>query len=263
MARQASKKPPATRSRGAGNGGKAATAPTPAKAAVLAPDVPGAGSVPHVLRRYGPVYGAFAAGIVVAGAAFVLLHELWIALGAIAFFLTYLAAILSRLPRLNPQYLRVHADQSDTPGYVILLVALATLVAASASLFMLLNSGGKVDPLHMAVGVGALVLGWLGIHAMLAFHYAYEFYGTDMASPVGADGKRPHVGGLLFPGSELPDALSFLYFSFVVAMTAQVSDVNVTSNAMRRLVLFHGILAFFFNTVILAVAVNIVVSLGH
>ena len=61
----------------------------------------------------------------------------------------------------------------------------------------------------------------------------------------------------------MPDALSFLYFSFVVAMTAQVSDVTVTSNAMRRLVLLHGIVSFFFNTVIIAVAVNIVVSLSH
>jgi uncharacterized membrane protein len=108
-----------------------------------------------------------------------------------------------------------------------------------------------------------VVLGWLTLHSMLAFHYAYEYYGTDEASPAGKDGKKAHVGGLDFPGKEMPDGLSFLYFSFVVAMTAQVSDVTVTSNTMRRLVLFHGILSFFFNTVILAIAVNVVVSLGH
>jgi uncharacterized membrane protein len=98
---------------------------------------------------------------------------------------------------------------------------------------------------------------------MLAFHYAYEYYGTDATSPKEADGRRRHVGGLDFPGKEAPDALSFLYFSFVIGMTAQVSDVEVTSNAMRKLVLLHGILAFFFNTVILAAAVNVVVALGH
>ena len=80
------------------------------------------------------------------------------------------------------------------------------------------------------------------------------------------DGKRKGrkiAAGLDFPGGEEPNGAAFAYFAYVVGMTAQTSDTAVTSNAMRRLVLFHGILAFFFNTVILAVAVNIVVSAGH
>jgi uncharacterized membrane protein len=265
MARQSRAKAPAT---GARSPSRDHAPPSPQSAVEAAADslridVPARGSLPHTMRRYSSVYGAFVAGLIVSAIAFVFVHEAWIPLGAGAFFLAYLAAILSGLPRLNPHYLRRHADQSDTPGYIILIVALATVVAACGSLFTLLNSKGSVDHTQMVLGIASLILGWLGIHAMLAFHYAYEFYQTDAASPVGKDGKRPHIGGLDFPGSELPDALSFLYFSFVVAMTAQVSDVTVTSNAMRRLVLLHGILAFFFNTVILAIAVNVVVSLGH
>jgi len=215
------------------------------------------------IRRYTTVYTSALVGLVVAVLALVFIRGLWTELGSIAFFGTYLISIIARLPRLTTARLRVHAGESDTPGYVIIVVALCTLIATSGSLIVLINSGHHPDPLRLGFGVAALVAAWLGMHSMLAFHYAYEYYDSDEASPVGADGHRPRIGGLDFPGKEAPDALSFLYFSFVIAMTAQVSDVTVTSNSMRRLVLLHGILAFFFNTVILAIAVNIVVSLAN
>jgi len=70
-------------------------------------------------------------------------------------------------------------------------------------------------------------------------------------------------GGVAFPGKGLPDHWDFLYFSLVIGMTCQVSDVQVTSRSMRRMVLIHGVLSFFFKTFILALAVNFVVgSLG-
>lgn len=215
------------------------------------------------LHRYGAVYSSVILGILVTAAAFFLRPGITLPAGAIAFFATYLVATLSRLHRLNPVYLRGHADESDIPGYVILLVVIATIIASSVSFFVVVNSGAHVDRVQLVLGVLALLFGWLAMHAMLAFHYAYEYYGTDETSEPDASGHRSHVGGLDFPGKQMPDALSFLYFSFVVAMTAQVSDVTVTSNAMRRLVLLHGIVSFFFNTVIIAVAVNIVVSLSH
>lgn len=213
--------------------------------------------------RYGAVYAAVAVGILVGGLAFWLARDLALQLAAIAFFLTYLVAMLFRLPAMKPAHLRLHADESNIPGYLIVLLALVMLGAASISLFLVLNGGGSPDHLRLMLGIAALALGWLGVNSMLAFHYAYEYYGTDESSPKGKDGRRSHVGGLDFPGKDLPDALSFLYFSFVIAMTAQVSDVQVTSNAMRRLVLLHGILSYFVTTVVLAVAVNVVVSLGH
>lgn len=215
------------------------------------------------LHRYAPVYSAVVLGILATAVALFLRPAITLEAGAIVFFLTYLVITVGHLPRLTPLYLRSHADDSDTPGYVILLVVIATLIASSVSFFVVVNSGPRLDRGQLVLGTLSLVLGWLTMHAMLAFHYAYEYYGTDESSPPDADGRKRHVGGLDFPGKEMPDALSFLYFSFVVAMTAQVSDVTVTSNVMRRLVLLHGIVSFFFNTVIIAVAVNIVVSLGH
>lgn len=249
----------------AGAGGRRRTAKAiPADGAEPRPQKPADSVVelPRALRRYTPLYGAFVVGAVAALLAAALHSDLWIEAGAIGFFAVYLIVTLGRLGQLTPKHLRAHADESDTPGYVILVLAVVIVIAALTSLFLLLNAGAP-DRLQVTLGVVALVLSWLGLHAMLAFHYAYEYYDTDMTSPPDKDGRRRHVGGLTFPGSELPDALSFLYFSFVVAMTAQVSDVMVTSNAMRRLVLLHGILAFFFNTVILAIAVNVVVSFGH
>jgi uncharacterized membrane protein len=217
---------------------------------------------PHLLR-YQSVYEALGIGVVATLASLFFARGLSVEIGAVAFFLSYVATVVMRLPKLTAAHLRAKADESEVPGYIILLVALGTLVTSATSLIVLLNSGGAGDKLHIAMGILSVVLGWLCLHTMLAFHYAYDYYDSDQDSPPGKDGKRPHVGGLDFPGREQPDALSFLYFSFVVAMTAQVSDVTVTSNRMRRLVLLHGILAFFFNTVILAIAVNVVVALAH
>jgi uncharacterized membrane protein len=80
---------------------------------------------------------------------------------------------------------------------------------------------------------------------MFAMHYAHEFYRA----------KKPT--GLLFPGDAPPDYLDFLYYAFVVGMTCQVSDVQVAERELRRLTIVHGVLSFFFNTVILALAINI------
>jgi uncharacterized membrane protein len=87
---------------------------------------------------------------------------------------------------------------------------------------------------------------------MFALHYLHEFYGQ------GADER---LGGLVFPGSEDPDYWDFLYYSLVVAMTAQVSDVQITSKTIRRLTTLHGAISLFFNATVLALTVNIVSSL--
>ncbi len=120
----------------------------------------------------------------------------------------------------------------------------------------------EADVLDIVLGTLSVVLGWLAVHTVWAMHYAFEYYDVPEAS--GSKGKGgPVVGGLGFPGNDEPDGSAFLYFSYVVGMTAQTSDTNVTSNAMRRIVVLHSVFSFFFNTVIVAAAVNIVVSLGN
>ena len=90
---------------------------------------------------------------------------------------------------------------------------------------------------------------------MFALYYAHEFHSEARA------GAKGQGGGLDFPDDSTPDYLDFLYFSFVVGTTAQTSDVEVTSRAMRRVVMLHGILSFFFNTAVIALAVNIAAQL--
>jgi uncharacterized membrane protein len=114
------------------------------------------------------------------------------------------------------------------------------------------------------LSVVSVVLGWFAVHTMWAQHYAFEYY----QAPPEEQGKgKKRSGktqaGLEFPGGEDPSGVAFFYFAYVVGMTAQTSDTNVTSNGMRRLVLLHGVFSFFFNTVIVAAAVNIAVALAH
>src|SRR6185437_14075902 len=99
-----------------------------------------------------------------------------------------------------------------------------------------------------------LFASWLMTQVSFALRYAHEYYTT---SP----GRSEIDGGLLFPDEPRPDYLDFLYFSLVLGMTFQVSDVQITSHKFRRLAAVHGLLSFMFNTVIIALTVNIAASL--
>jgi uncharacterized membrane protein len=106
--------------------------------------------------------------------------------------------------------------------------------------------------LHLGLSIATIVSSWLLVHTIFAQHYAHSYYREDRTL------DECKADGLDFPGEIEPDYWDFLYFSFVIGMTSQVSDVNVTSRQIRRLSLIHGILSFFFNTTILAMAINIV-----
>jgi uncharacterized membrane protein len=90
------------------------------------------------------------------------------------------------------------------------------------------------------------------MHSIFSFHYAHEYYGERR------DGA---IGGLNFPDDKAPDYLDFLYFSLVIGMTSQVSDVAISSKAIRRMAAIHGVLSFFFNLTVLALTVNMVSNL--
>ncbi|MGH7155284.1 MAG: DUF1345 domain-containing protein [Acetobacteraceae bacterium] len=108
--------------------------------------------------------------------------------------------------------------------------------------------------LHIALVAVTLLASWLMTHTTFAFRYAHEFYSKDAGGP---DFDR----GLEFPEEKNPDYLDFLYFALVLGMTFQVSDVQITSRKFRRLASAHGLLSFLFNTVILALTVNIAAGL--
>lgn len=214
------------------------------------------------LRHHRRFYLAALAGLVVWLAAGGLRNPLPILIGGDAFFCIYLALMARLAVRITPDGLRARASETDEGIILIMLLALAAIVFSLAAIFILLNGAAKPDLVELGLGIASVPLGWLMLHTVAAFHYAYRFYygaaGQGEDDPV----EAADAGSLQFPKTDEPGAWDFLYFSFVIGMTAQVSDVAVLSTGMRRATMLHGIVSFFYNTVLLALAVNAAVTLA-
>lgn len=185
-------------------------------------------------------------------------------IGANAFFLTYIAVVLWQMPLLSADYLSRHARATDQPVAIIFLVTLVVVGVATVSLFQLINGKEDASAAALTFALASVPLGWFTLHAMAALHYAHIYWMDDeKAGTDGSGEKKSPVGGLDFPGTRRPRGWDFLYFATVVGMTAQTADTAITTTQMRRIALMHSIVSFFFNTVIVAAAVNLAVSLGH
>lgn len=101
---------------------------------------------------------------------------------------------------------------------------------------------------ELILATATIALSWTMIYVVFALHYAHEYY------------RSAKGGGLNFPDDDKPDYWDFIYFSFVIGMTAQVSDVGITDKTIRRTATAHGVVSFFFNTALLALMVNIAAS---
>ena len=153
----------------------------------------------------------------------------------------------------TPETVRRRARHEDERGWVVFAIIVTAAAVSLGSLGLLLRKdAGPPDTasLRLTVALLSVVASWLLTHTTFAFRYAHHYYGD----PEGPETERR---GLTFPGRAAPDYWDFFYYSFVVCMTCQVSDVQVTSRSMRLLTLGHGILSFFFNAGVLALAVNI------
>ena len=144
-----------------------------------------------------------------------------------------------------------------------MLIFLFVIVAAFASLFAVgfLLGGAKSETGarltgKLLLGATTVLSSWALIHTLFAMRYAHLYYTIEEDETVESDGN-----GLEFPGEGMPDYLDFAYFSFIIGMTCQVSDVQITERSIRRMALLHGVLAFVYNTVILALSINIVSGL--
>jgi uncharacterized membrane protein len=162
----------------------------------------------------------------------------------------YIALIYLIMAQGSIAKIRRRAAINDEGATALLVLTAGAALASLAS--VLAELGHSPSPYQISLGIATILLSWIFMHTMFALHYAHEFYGQ------GADDR---MGGLVFPGNEDPDYWDFLYYSMVVAMTAQVSDVQITSKTIRRLTTLHGAISFFFNATVLALAVNIVSSL--
>ncbi|HCL67489.1 MAG TPA: DUF1345 domain-containing protein [Rhizobium sp.] len=212
-----------------------------------------------IAHRHGPFLAALAGALLSGGMAVFLTPAFSAEIAAVTFFIIYLCLICLRLPELTADYLKRHAESADEPAPVIIAVTVLAVTVSVIALFLALNRQGGTGAVELVLAFASVVLGWLTIHTMAAIHYAHLYWrpeATELAE------RKRHKGGLDFPETPAPCGYDFLYFSFVIGMTAQTSDTAVTTTAMRRLNLLHSVISYFFNTVLVAAAVNAAVSLA-
>ena len=164
--------------------------------------------------------------------------------------LIYLAAAAVVMTRCaSVSEMQSNAAAQDEGGFAILVLSIAAAVASLGAIFAELSTIERTSPsygLYIALAIGTVVLSWAFTHTIFALHYAHAFYGGHLRK-----------SGLRFPGDGQPDYWDFVYFAFVIGMTFQVSDVAITHKSIRRMVVAHGALSFFFTAAIISVTVNI------
>lgn len=158
----------------------------------------------------------------------------------------------------HPKEIRKIAKLQDSSRTLIFLfVIVASLISLGAILFLLKGTKGQAGADvtgHILLAMASVIVSWWLVHTLFTMRYAHLYYNA-------IDGETTPVGGLQFPDETEPDYLDFVYFSFVIGMTFQVSDVEVSERPIRRLVLMHGLISFAFNTAIVALSINVVSSL--
>ncbi|GLQ94276.1 DUF1345 domain-containing protein [Dyella acidisoli] len=166
--------------------------------------------------------------------------------------LLFLSLLARMFTRANAAHMARQARCQDTGRRTTLWVAVTVSVVVMAALFTEMHAAKSGGLQAMGMAAASIVLSWLFMNTMYALHYAHGYYG---------DFGKQHEG-LQFPGSQQPDYWDFVYFAFVIGMCFQVSDVQITSHTLRRTVLFHSVVAFFFNVFIIAISVNIAAGLA-
>jgi uncharacterized membrane protein len=204
------------------------------------------------LRHHGRCYAAAVLGAAVYAAMNLAHVSVAAAAAGDTFFAVYLAASAWLLHNSTKADVKSRAEMEDEGIMIVIVIALAAVTFNVAGIFVVLNQEHRPDLLSLMVVLAAAALGWCMLHTISAFHYANLYYF--------ASAKETSEQPLEFPGTEEPDLWDFFYFSFVIGMTAQVSDVQVRTTAMRRAVTGHSVVSFFFNTVLIAMAVNAAVA---
>jgi uncharacterized membrane protein len=178
-------------------------------------------------------------------------------LGWDAFCLVFLAAVGWMVAGEGAEGVaRRAASQDEGQGIILLLVlgaSAASLAAVAAELRLVKGAHGPIQALHVALAVATVAASWLTMQAILALHYAHEYYAPDAA---GAP-----AGGLAFPGADPPDYWDFLHFAIIIGVASQTADIAITDRRLRRLATVHSLIAFVFNALIVALTINLVAGL--
>jgi uncharacterized membrane protein len=179
-----------------------------------------------------------------------------------SFCFTVLLMLWAIILTTTPAEVRVIAVKQDSSRTIIsVFVLFASVVSLFAVIFLmrtLPNPKQAGYSYHVGFAITSVILSWIMIHTVFAIRYAHLYYNLLFEERMS---QKEHKGGLIFPSNDPPDYFDFAYFSFVIGMTWQVSDIQITSRRIRRMVLFHALLSFLYNTVILALTINIISGL--
>lgn len=140
--------------------------------------------------------------------------------------------------------------------FVFFIVILSSFVSIITVGFLVISNDslGMQESVYIPIIIGGILFSWVLIHTTFCFHYAHLYYDNEK-------GTEKNDEGLAFPNEKHPDYIDFAYFSFVIGMTFQVSDVEISARKIRRLTLFHSLLSFALNTFVVALTINLIAGL--
>ena len=161
---------------------------------------------------------------------------------------------------MRPRQIRLLAKTEDAGRIVVFFIVLAATLGSLLGVLLLLGNKENwilAKGLETFIYIAGVICSWILLHTMFAYRYALLYYGDH---PLDPDSRTV---GLQIPNELWPDYLDFAYFSFVIGMTFQVSDIEISSRTIRRVALVHGMLSFLFNTVIVALTINVIVDIRN
>lgn len=159
----------------------------------------------------------------------------------------YLVTAFAVMWQASISHIRNRAVVADDGRFAILILTAAAALASLVAIIAEIGESSRGAP-QITLAIVTITLSWAMVHTSFALHYAHDYY------------RPKQAGGLKFPEEDKPDYWDFVYFSFVIGMTAQVSDVAITDRTIRRTATAHGVVSFAFNTALLALMVNIAAS---
>lgn len=174
----------------------------------------------------------------------------------------YMVEVAIKMSKATAASIRHRAAELDEGRNIVLILTILAVVAAIGAVVALLGAANAAKDIaktrYLGLAIATIATSWTFIHLVFAHHYAHEFFLERDSEKQLAPADR---GGLRFPGDQPPTFGDFLYFSFVIGVACQTADVSISSRPMRRLATTHCILAFVFNTTILALTINIAAGL--
>jgi len=172
--------------------------------------------------------------------------------------LTFTGLMTLYMKGRDPAAMRSHAAEADEGRLVVLALILLASVASFAAIAMELAAAktdhGPAQAAYIALAFFTVAMSWYFVQLNFALHYAHAYYSAAATG-------RGDAGGLAFPGKGPPDYWDFLHFSIVIGVASQTADIDFTEKGLRRLGTFHSLFAFVFNTVVVALTINLLASL--